>query len=199
MSDVFTAAYDFWFGSLESADDFPVRKSDIWFSASPKVDQYLREHFLAAWENLGEPPVNFGRLPKKEQLGRILLLDQFSRNIFRGTARAFERDHEALALTHILVEQGAKDYYPVEKVFLYLPLEHSENADDQELCVSLFEKLYDEVKPAQKELYRGFLDYAYRHRKVIEAFGRFPHRNVFFGRRSTTEEEAFLKEHPQGF
>ena len=130
-------------------------------------------------------------------LARILLLDQFTRNIFRDTPRAFAGDAQALALAATLVAAGRdKNLAPCQRWFAYLPFEHSESLLDQERAVALFAGLRREM---QNETFDGAYDYALRHREVITLFGRFPHRNAILGRTSTAEEIEFLKQPGSSF
>ena len=123
-------------------------------------------------------------------LALIILLDQFSRNMFRGSAQAFAADEKALAHARTAVERGLDQQLPpFQRTFVYLPFEHSESLADQDRSVALFEALGDE----------NTYDYAVRHRDIIVRFGRFPHRNVILGRESTPEELEFLKEPGSSF
>ncbi len=123
-------------------------------------------------------------------LARILLLDQFTRNAFRDTPRAFAGDAQALALAESLVAAGRdKNLTPHQRWFAYLPFEHSESLLDQERSVALYSGLRREM---QNETFDGVYDYALRHREIIARFGRFPHRNAILGRASTAEEIVFL-------
>jgi uncharacterized protein (DUF924 family) len=173
----------FWFG--EGAEYGKVHKR--WFAKDPAFDAEVRSRFLGAYEEqlegrdwLGDP---------RSCLARIVVLDQFPRNMFRGTPRAFEADALALASAKHAVAQGyERDFLPVEKQFVYLPFEHSESLADQERACAL-------MKPLGDDLY----DWALRHRRIIERFGRFPHRNEILGRASTPEEIEFLKQPGSGF
>jgi uncharacterized protein (DUF924 family) len=123
-------------------------------------------------------------------LAHILLLDQFTRNIFRDTPRAFAGDAQALSLATTLVATGRdKNLSPFLRWFAYLPFEHSESLLEQERAVALFAGLRREM---QLEAFDSAYDYALRHREVIARFGRFPHRNAILGRESTTEEAGSL-------
>jgi uncharacterized protein (DUF924 family) len=129
------------------------------------------------------------------RLSLIILIDQFSRNIFRDDPRAFAHD----PLARRWCEEGLKanaDYAlrPVERVFFYMPLQHSEARADQDLSVALFRSLRDGAADAEREAFTNFLGFADRHRSIINRFGRFPHRNAVLGRDSTSEELAFLKQ-----
>ena len=122
------------------------------------------------------------------------MLDQFPRNIHRGTPQAFAGDAAALAIAEAAISAGFdRALLPVERVFLYLPFEHSERLADQDRAVTLFEALAGEPDMAQT------IDYAHRHREVIRRFGRFPHRNPILGRTNSAAEEAYLAEPGAGF
>jgi len=130
-------------------------------------------------------------------LARILLLDQFTRNIFRGTPRAFAGDAQALSLAASLVSAGRdKNLSPWQRCFAYLPFEHSESLLEQERSVALFAALRREV---QTGAFDSACDYVLRHREIIARFGRFPHRNAILGRESTAEEIEFLKQPGSSF
>ncbi|RZA35371.1 MAG: DUF924 domain-containing protein [Lysobacteraceae bacterium] len=140
---------------------------------------------LREWDELGP----------RGTLARILVLDQFTRNAFRGQPESFAGDTLALASAQQLVDAGAHlTLSPVERQFVYMPFEHAEDARMQEQAVSLFTEL-----AAQHEGFGEALDYAHRHRGVIARFGRFPHRNAILGRASSSEELAFLALPGSGF
>jgi uncharacterized protein (DUF924 family) len=129
------------------------------------------------------------RVQRVDEGARIIVLDQFPRNMFRGTPRAFATDGLALAAARHAIANGYdRDWLRVEKIFAYLPFEHSEALADQERACEL-------MRPLGEEQY----DYALRHYKIIERFGRFPHRNAILGRASTAEEIEFLKQPGSGF
>jgi uncharacterized protein (DUF924 family) len=130
-------------------------------------------------------------------LARIVVLDQFTRNIFRGTPRAFAGDAQALAIATALVGAGRdKNLTPWQRWFAYLPFEHSEAVVEQERSVALFTALAREM---QVDAFDSALDYALRHREVIARFGRFPHRNAILGRVATAEEIDFLEQPGSSF
>ncbi len=128
-------------------------------------------------------------------LALILLTDQFPRNIFRGSPQAFQFDSLALnwCLSGLKSETD-RSLRPIERVFFYLPLEHSESREHQERSVQLFTRLFQEVPAEQLDVFRKYLIFALRHRRIIDRFGRFPHRNGILERVSTPEEIAFLQE-----
>jgi len=189
----------YWFGGV--ADDTAAqRQSGLWWTKKPSQDAELAQRFgplveaarsgaLAAWADTPQGC-----------LALILLTDQLPRHVYRGTAAAFSSDHMARALCLAGLDKGYdRALKPVERVFFYLPLEHSECMADQERAVALYTSLFQQVPQSQVEQYRGFLTFALRHRRVIERFGRFPHRNAALGRESTAEEAAFLKEPGSSF
>ena len=126
----------------------------------------------------------------------VILLDQFTRNVYRGTPEAFSGDERALALARQAVSQGMDSTMPtVHRIFLYMPFEHAEDLAAQDEGLACFARLMDEAPESQRERIGSFQRYAVAHREVIAQFGRFPHRNRLLGRESTTEELAHLDKH----
>ncbi|MBE7183331.1 MAG: DUF924 domain-containing protein [Methylobacterium mesophilicum] len=167
----------FWFGEL---------RPEQWYESTPELDQAIRERFLASHEALATdlPPETLHE--PDAALAAIIALDQFPRNMFRGTARAFASDNQAALLSRKAVEKELDAQVPPERrQFFYMPLEHSEVMADQEHSVMLFTALGDAEN----------LRYAVEHRDIIGRFGRFPHRNHVLERESTPAEKAFLAEH----
>jgi uncharacterized protein (DUF924 family) len=165
---------DFWFRELD-------RKA--WFEKSDATDALIRDRFLALHERLAHRVSSGAALDPRAILAAVIVFDQFPRNMFRGTPRAFATDPLALALARQMVDAGLdRDLSKDERMFLYLPFEHSEQAGDQAQCCSLFASLED------PELMR----YAQAHKDIVDRFARFPHRNAILGRVSTPEEIEFL-------
>jgi uncharacterized protein (DUF924 family) len=164
------------------------RDRKAWFEKNEAFDEELRQRFLALYE-LGVA----GKLARWKQapascLALVVLLDQFPRNMFRGSARAFSADSLARDAARIILDNGwDKVMSPDERLFTYLPLEHSESLDDQERCLALMKEI--SVFPETTEMPR----WAEAHLVIIRRFGRFPHRNAALGRASTPEEAEFLK------
>lgn len=184
------AVLDFWF-----LPDGRFRSE--WFRKDAAFDDAIRGHFGALVEVALAGGLHEWETGADGTLARILLLDQFTRNLFRGTARAFAGDAEALAQAQRLVGSGQdKNLPPIRRWFVFLPFEHSESLLDQERSVALFAGLRRE---AQEPAFEAAYDYAVRHRDVIERFGRFPHRNESCGRLSTAEEIEFLKQPSSSF
>jgi uncharacterized protein (DUF924 family) len=175
---------DFWFGQPGTAAYGTARAG--WFRKVAAFDAEIRERFGVAVETALAGGFADWTAPRPA-LARILLLDQFTRNGFRDTARAFAGDALALKLAEEAIGRGADAaLIPVERWFMYLPYAHAESARAQERSLELFQRLRDTTGLADP------LVWAERHAKVIQLFGRFPHRNAILGRESTPEESAFL-------
>jgi uncharacterized protein (DUF924 family) len=186
------AVIDFWF--LPTTDPQHGRFRREWFRRDETFDEAIRSRFGALIETALAGELSDWETTAEGALAHILLLDQFTRNIYRDTARAFAGDSQALALAGHLVTSGRdKNLPPLQRWFVFLPFEHSEAMIDQERSVALFAGLRRE---AQDAAYESAYDYAVRHRTVIERFGRFPHRNALLGRISTPEEIEALT-HPE--
>ena len=180
------AVLDFWFGAPGSAEHGSRRAE--WFRKDPAFDALIRQRFgsLVSEALAG---LSFGETPD-ESLGRIIVLDQFTRNMHRDTSLAFAGDPQARALALAITQRGDDArLLPVQRSFVYLPFEHAEDAAMQDLSVCCFEALVAET-PALQDL----LDYALKHRDIVRRFGRFPHRNAILGRPSSAAELAFLTE-----
>lgn len=191
---------DFWFGS-DTDDAVTVQqRSQLWWSKNPEVDLQIRTRFASYVEAAAAHEFDAWQTSPGGVLALILLTDQFPRHIYRDTAKAFASDPLARAWCRIGIEKGMDgNLRPIERAFFYLPLEHSESLEEQNWSVRLFTQLYQEVPPEHMDIFRRYLMFALRHRRVIERFGRFPHRNKMLGRVSTLEEEAFLQESGASF
>jgi len=177
---------DFWF--LPAHEPNHHRPRVEWFRKDEKFDALIREKFGDAVESALQNSV-IEVSNADEMLARILLLDQFTRNIFRGTARAFAGDLLALKLALAMTDSGLEQTLaPVRRSFVYLPFEHSEDLAMQHKSVALFSALCE----SSGLDFAGNLDYAQRHFDIIFRFGRFPHRNALLGRASTPGEVEFL-------
>lgn len=192
---------DYWIGDARDDAELAKKRTRVWFGKSDKVDAYLAENFTQIIAELAAGRADdWAAQGPVGRLGAIIVLDQFTRNIFRGKRGAFENDFRALFLCKDgLMKGDDKELSEVERQFFYLPLEHSERIADQKLCVDLFERLLREARPAFRPLAEGALDYAHQHKAVIDRFGRFPHRNAILGRDNTPEEEAYLAQPGSGF
>ena len=180
----------FWFGA--GADYGKAHKR--WFEKDPEFDARVGERFGALHEAMSAGKHRDWLEEPRACLARILVLDQFPRHIHRGGARAFSTDPLALeAAKHLVAKGWDRELLPVERVFAYLPFEHSESLEDQERACELCEPL--KAFPEVADTYR----YALAHRDIVRRFGRFPHRNAALGRPNTAEEIEFLKQPGSSF
>lgn len=185
------AVLAFWFDSANREERFVV---------NPKFDASIRDQFAEEIESAAAGKLTDGSTTPSGWLALLIVLDQFSRNLYRGDARAWMQDLRAQQLVLWGIEEGFDRQLPaIQRVFAYMPLEHAENRQLQQRCVALFEALCGEVPSDERERYTGYLDYARKHQAVIARFGRFPHRNAVLGRISTPEEWAYLAEPGAGF
>ncbi len=182
----------FWFGR-EGEEGYGEFR-EAWFSRNPDFDHEIRDRF----EDIYGEAVAGGLEAWKEEaescLALVVVLDQFPRNMFRGDARMYAADHLALAAARHAVERAYdRELPPFQRMFVYLPFEHSEDLDDQRFSMELFRGLAGEMGSDD------LLVYAAQHLKIVERFGRFPHRNEILGRRTTPEEAKFLEEPNSSF
>ncbi len=176
-----TQVLEFWFGSEAG------KSRREWFVKDAAFDEEIRSRFGEVQEAAVAGRLEAWRLEPESMLALVIVLDQFSRNLFRNDARAFVGDPQALACANLALQRGDDQHLlPVQRQFLYLPFEHSEVLADQERAVALMQGL--EAYPETK----GLTEWAEKHRVIVERFGRFPHRNAALGRASTAEELEFL-------
>lgn len=188
---------EFWFGdTLTDLSKVPARMS-FWFGAENAKDQAIRREWGKYVEDARAGRLDTMGRTASGRLSLILLLDQFARNIYRGTPMAFEKDGRA----RYLMRDGMSrlmdlELSPIERCFFYMPLQHSEFLDDQEASVARYSQLATEVSAAHRDIFENFLYHAQQHRDVVARFGRFPHRNAILNRLSTREERAYLAARP---
>lgn len=202
MTDTITPAtvLEFWFGNAGDDTATAQAQQKLWWSKNAEVDADIRNRFAALVETAASGKLDDWAQDARSRLALILLFDQFPRNMYRDTPRAFSYDPLARELALAGIAGGAdRKLRAIERVFFYLPLEHAESPELQERCVALFTALAAGVPEADRKTFKGYADYAVRHRDVIHRFGRFPHRNHILGRASTPEEIAFLKQPGSSF
>jgi uncharacterized protein (DUF924 family) len=198
-ADILIRAHRFWCGELASVDHYPADKAALWFERRDETDEAIRAAFGAALDAVSARDWDLASLSREAQIGLVIFLDQFPRNLFRADPRAYAYDERARAVARALVEGGVDRFRLIERCFLYLPFEHSEALADQDLSVRLYEELLADAPAEQADIYRNFLTFAEKHRALIQRFGRFPHRNAELGRISTPDEAAFLAESGRGY
>ncbi len=176
----------FWFGTSDFTDGLERRKA--WFIKNPEFDEEIRSKFLVIYEKAAQGALSDWQQTPLGCLALIILLDQFPRNLFRGDAKSFATDSAALTAAQLGVTQGFDLLLPhIARTFMYLPFEHSEQLEDQQRSIALFNQMQNDHEMTET------IKYAQRHFDIIAQFGRFPHRNKLLERQSTAEEEAFLK------
>jgi uncharacterized protein (DUF924 family) len=192
---------DYWFGADPLAPNQVGNRMRLWFGGDdpPEIrelrDEDMAERFteLAGQAAGGELDAWAGS--PHRLLALILLLDQIPRNIYRGTARAFAQDEKALALALDGTSTGADaGLTPIQRVFLYMPLQHSESPDVQDESVAAYRALAAAAPPEHRAVFDGCLQFAELHQRIVKRFGRFPHRNRVLGRRNSEAEQKFLDE-----
>lgn len=182
---------DFWFAEENAAH---------WFAADDAFDARIEARFGEATRAAAQGELDAWAETADGWLALLILLDQFSRNLYRGDARAWAQDDKAQPLALSGIAQGLdRQLPPLQRLFAYLPLEHAEDMPLQQQSVSLFEQLCVDAPAEQRSRFELFVDYARRHREVIERFGRFPHRNDVLGRASTPDELSYLAQPGAGF
>lgn len=188
----FEEILSFWFGHPHDPDY--GKPKPAWFMTNPTFDEEIRTHFLPTYELAATNQLDIWQNSPLSCLALIITLDQFPRNLFRGKPEAFATDEKALTIAKYALDQRYdQQMISVQRAFIYLPLEHSENLADQTRCVELFETLKTDPNTA------SMFDYAIAHFNIIQKFGRFPHRNVILSRPSTPEELEFLTQPNSSF
>lgn len=186
------AVLQYWFGPRGS-DQWGAMRS-LWFAGGEAADTEIRARFGALHEEACAGALAHWAASPEGSLALLLVLDQFSRNLHRGSARAFEADAKAVAIASDAIDRGFdQQVLPLMRWFFYLPFEHAEDLGAQQRAVALFSALPDDADRKMG------VDYAKRHMAVIERFGRFPHRNARLGRPSTAEESAWLADGGENF
>lgn len=189
---------DFWFGDGLQRDWPSDDRSKLWFGGGADQDAAIRQRFGALVQAALGGGLTDWESNLSTRLALVIVLDQFSRNIHRGQARAFAGDARAQQLTLTTLAAGEDNRLArVGRVFLCMPLMHAENLALQERCVACFTALHNNSPPALREALAGNLHFAVEHRDTVQRFGRFPHRNAALGRESTAAELAFLENGPR--
>lgn len=194
MTDTVHELLTFWFGDLGHADLPSSDRTNLWFGENEKLKKSLLDKFKEEYFAAIEGKLNHWVETPRGRLALIILLDQFSRSMYRNSAKAFEYDAIAQQLCEDgLIKKMDHALTLIERVFFYMPLVHAEDVRIQEQSIRLFQSLVSLSMTETTQVYQLFLAYAYAHFRVIKEFGRFPQRNAMLGRESTDAEIAFLK------
>lgn len=193
-----------WFGDWD--DSQPQTDSDqalfaMWWMHKPEVDAMLEERFGALHTEACAGGCDHWADTPRGTLALVILFDQLSRNLGRGTGAMFAHDGRARALVKQAIAEGTDlELTPIERSFLYMPLMHSEDTGDHELAVEVFTRLAgDTASGPRADNYANVLDFQHKHKAIVDRFGRYPHRNELLERVSTPEERAFLEEPGSSF
>ena len=191
---------DYWYGDFEDEGDAIEERFKFWFGKSEQADKEITDRFADDVDKLVANQYQHWLSYPQGRLASIILIDQFCRQIYRDTAAAFKYDQLALGFCLDGIELGHDlALSRPHRYFYYLPLEHAENLDHQQQCVDAYQTMADEAPKHCHNVYVDAIGYAMSHLKIIERFGRFPHRNKVLGRLSTTEELEFLKQPGSSF
>ncbi len=195
----FETVLSFWLGDVDPSGYASEEASARWWTKSDAFDREIRERFEATRRTLCDGACEHWLDSPRGRVAYVIVLDQLSRNMFRGTPEMYTEDARALRATLTGLEAGCDAELGFhERYFLYMPLMHAEDADLQRRCVELFEGMKASF-PDRAEQLDHTIGYAVRHRDIVVRFGRFPHRNEILGRESTPEEIAFLQEPGSSF
>jgi uncharacterized protein (DUF924 family) len=187
------AILSFWFREQELSAPQIDRRMDIWFGEDPVFDREIEAEFSGDVELASEGKLDHWATEPHGRLALIILIDQFRRNIYRNSVKAFSKDKLALKLcVEGAMEKKDKGLTPIQRVFFYMPLQHAESAKVQAKAVELYNRLAESVSPTYQETFLTVAQFAELHRDIIDQFGRFPHRNKLLGRKNTSEEDEYL-------
>lgn len=183
----------FWFKEQELSAPQIDRRMDIWFGEDPVFDHEIEKEFADDVDAASEGKLNHWAADPEGRLALIIMIDQFRRNIFRGSADAFSKDKLALKLcVEGAMEKTDQSLTPIQRVFFYMPLQHAESPKVQEKSLALYNRLAEAVSPTLRETFLTVAQFAELHKDIIDRYGRFPHRNALLGRENTAEEAEYL-------
>lgn len=194
------AVLEHWFGQLQGDLDLPKDRSELWWSGSDEIDAEIRRLFGALVTEALDGGLTDWQETPRGRLALIILLDQFTRNLGRGTPAAFAGDARAQALCLEGIELGHDQALRlIERSFFYMPLMHAEDESLARKCLAAFGALSEQIARCGVEEHPDFLSHARTHADIVLRFGRYPHRNELFGRPSTEEEQVYLAEGAPSF
>jgi len=200
MMERFDALLNYWFGDERNEFTVPKEVLQKWFASTSEDDLYIKSEFGADLEKAVNGEYEYWRAEPRSCLALAILCDQFPRQIYRKEAGSFTHDLYCQSVVLDALQKGFdQKVRPIERVFYYMPLEHAESLDIQDMCVQKFQSLLHDAPKENNEQYMSFYNYSLRHKDMIERFGRFPYRNEILGRDSSPEELAYLKEPGSSF
>jgi uncharacterized protein (DUF924 family) len=183
----------FWFKEQALSAPQIDRRMDIWFGENPDFDDEIEAEFSDDIARASKGKLDHWADDPHGRLALIILIDQFRRNIYRNTEKAFSKDQLALKLcVEGAMAKKDKGLTPIQKVFFYMPLQHAESRKVQAKSVDLYNRLAESVSPTYRETFLTVAQFAELHKDIIDQFGRFPHRNALLGRKNTQEEDEYL-------
>ncbi len=188
----------YWFGDTLEADYPPDAQTKHWFEGGDAVDAHIRETFGHLVVQAVDGGLQDWEGDLRHRMALVILLDQFTRNVYRGQGKAFAGDARARSLSTRTIDSGEHEQLPrVGRVFLYMPLMHAEDPGAQAKCVALFEELVAGAPEPLASTLSKNVEYARLHQDIIRRFGRFPYRNKALGRENTAQEAAFIQDGPR--
>ena len=200
MSQIVDSVLCFWFGSEVLSPAKATARMPTWFEQDGDFDYDIERRFGKLVSLAASGRFDDWEKSPKSTLALIILLDQFPRNLYRGTAKAFATDAKALTLTKYALEQNYADSFsPIELVFLLMPFQHAEDLDDQTAGMELYKLLAEHIEQGWRDVLESTYEFAQRHHAIIEQFGRFPHRNSALGRIATPEEITYMEQGGESF
>ena len=184
---------DFWFHGCEQDAPHIDARMDRWFGTDPGLDDEINARFGDLVDQACNGKLDHWADDPRGRLALIILIDQFRRNIHRGTAHAYSSDPKALKFcVDGIVNRSYKKLRPEEQIFFFMPLQHAESTKLQDKSVSIYQALANKVSETQRETFLTTAQFAELHRDIVAQFGRFPHRNKALGRENTEAEDAYL-------
>jgi uncharacterized protein (DUF924 family) len=191
------AILSYWFEDVTAHPEKLGAQMKRWYSGGKPLDADISQRFGGTVDALASGlALAWASQGPRQRLAAIIALDQFSRSIYRNSAKAFASDPLALHIAKDAIAKGdAKSLHPIERIFLFMPFEHAEDIGAQHEAIRLFDTLQADATDHTRAAFKSALDYAHRHADVIAKFGRFPHRNDALGRASTPEELDWVKQH----
>ena len=190
----------FWLGDSVDSPDAAFGRRDWWYKGGTPVDDEIRARFTTHIEQASRGELTTWQSTPQGAFALVLLLDQFTRNIYRNTPEAYCGDAIAFEVVqHAIAEQHDRDLHPVSRIWLYHPFHHSEEIDEQDRGLQLLDDLVEQAPQAWHPYIQRSITGWTRHRNIVARFGRFPHRNAVLGRATTAAEKAFLETDGEAF